>query len=121
MPDDVTLSSVEFYQVVPGRLVTIEATVGDGQASGTALLLNGSPHPFVDRAGPQPLGNDLAGSILQVNTEVRDINPATNRTSVTYELRGGAQPRRYPYSVEVSAEKGTAHYLIAFVFTNEEV
>jgi hypothetical protein len=121
MPDDVTLTSVEFYQVIPGQMVTIEATTGDGQVSGTALLLNGTAHPFVDRAGPQPLGADLAGGILQVNTVVRDINPATNRTSVTYELRGGVQPRQYAYSVEVSAEKGAAHYLIAFVFTNEKV
>jgi hypothetical protein len=121
MPDDVTLTTVEFYQVIPGRMVTIEVITGDGQVSGSALLLNGVPHPFTDRSGPQPLGANLAGSILQVNTVVRDINPATNRTSVTYELQGGAQPRQYPYSIEVSAEKGAAHYLIAFVFTTEAV
>lgn len=121
MADDVTLTSVEFYQAIPGQMVTLEVTTGDGQVSGTALLLNGAPHPFVDRSGPQPLGTDLAGSVLQVNTIVRDINPATNRTSVTYALRGGAQPREYPYAVDVSAEKGAAHYLIAFVFTNEEI
>lgn len=121
MAEDVTLTSVEFYQVVPGREVTLEVTTGDGQASGTALLLNGRPHPFIDHLGPQPIGTDLGGSMLHVNTVVRDINPATNRTSVTYELRGGARPQQFPFSIEVSVDKGAAHYLVAFIFTNEVV
>jgi hypothetical protein len=117
MADDVTLTSVNFYEVVPDQIITIEVFTGDGQASGTALLLNGVPHPFVDHAGPQRIGVNLSGSMLHANTIVRDINPATNRTSVVYELRGGAQTKQFPHAIEVSADKGAAHYLIAFVFT----
>ena len=116
---DVSLASTEFYQVLPGRQVTIEITTGDDQASGTALLLNGIPHPFRDKAGPQPIGTDLVGSMLHARTVVKDVNPATNHTSVTYELRGGPQPKQYPFGIDVSVDKGVAHYLIAFVFTEE--
>ena len=121
MAEDVTVTSTNFYQLVEGRMVTLEVITGDGQASGTALLLNGRSHPFVQGKGPQPIGDDLAGSVLNVRTIVRDINPATNRTSVTYKLAGGVQPKAFPFSIEVSADKGAAHYLIAFVFTKEAV
>jgi hypothetical protein len=119
MADDVTLTSVNFYQVVLGQMVTIEVFTGDGQASGTGLLLNGVPHPFIDHAGPQAIGTNLTHAMLHANTIVRDINPATNRTSVVYELRGGVQTRRFPHAIEVGADKGAAHYLITFVFTTE--
>lgn len=121
MAEDVTVASTNFYQVVPGGIVTLEIITGDGQVSGSALLLNGRPLPFVQGSGPQPIGTNLAGSVLNVRTIVRDINPATNRTSVTYRLAGGAEPRDFPFAIEVSADKGAAHYLIAFVFTNEVV
>ena len=119
MPDDVSFASTEFYQVTPGQQVTIEVTTGERQASGTSLLLNGQPHPFIDGTGPQPIGSNLAGSVLHAKTVVRDINPDTNRTAVMYELKGGPQTKQFPFSIEVSADKGAAHYLIAFIFTNE--
>ena len=118
-PDDVTLVSTEFYQIIPGRLVTIEVTTGDGQASGTSLLLNGVQIPFQDNAGPQPVGSDLDKNVLNARTVVKDVNPSSNHTSVTYDLRGGAQPKEFPFSIDVSADKGRAHYLITFVFTKE--
>jgi hypothetical protein len=121
MPDDVSFAATEFYQVIPGQQVTIEVTTGEGQASGTALLLNGQAHPFIDGTGPQPIGANLVGSVLHARTVVRDINPQTNHTSVVYELRGGAADKQFPYGIEVSAEKGSAHYLIAFVFTDQAI
>jgi N-acetyl-anhydromuramyl-L-alanine amidase AmpD len=119
MPDDVSFASTEFYHVIAGQQVTLEVFTGDGQASGTSLLLNGQPHPFIEGTGPQPIGSNLGGSVLHARTLVRDTREDTNRTSVTYELRGGAQDRRFPYTIEVSADKGSAHYLIAFVFTKQ--
>jgi hypothetical protein len=116
---DVSLVSTEFYQVTPGRQVTIEVATGDDQVSGTSLLLNGMPHPFKDNDGPQPIGTDLDRSMLHARTVVRDVNPSTNHTSVTYELKGGPQTRQYPFAIDVNVEKGSAHYLIAFVFTKE--
>jgi len=121
MPEDVSFTSTEFYQVTPGGQVTLEVTTGERQASGTSLLLNGQPHPFTDHAGPQPIGSNLANTVLHARTVVRDMNPATNRTAVMYELRGGPRTRQFPFSIDVSADKGAAHYLIAFVFTKEIV
>jgi len=118
MAEDVVLTSTNFYRVVRGRPVVLAIVTGDEQVSGTALLLDGQPHPFKNPDGPQLIGSgDLVGSFLHANTTVRDINPATNRTSVTYTLRGGIADTEYPYSIEVSADKGAAHYLIAFIFT----
>jgi len=121
MADDVSFASTEFYQVTPGRPVTLEVTTGEEQASGTSLLLNGQPHPFRDHAGPQEIGNNLAGSVLHVKTVVKDDNPLTNRTSVVYELRGGAQTARFSFAIDVNADKGSAHYLIAFILTKAAV
>jgi len=120
MPQDVVLTDTNFYRVVRGQPVTLNVVTGDGQASGTALLLNGVAHPFNNPAGPQPIpvpSGDLTGSALHVHTTVQDINPLTNRTSVTYILSGGVVAQQFPYSIEVAADKGAAHYLIAFIFT----
>jgi hypothetical protein len=57
--------------------------------------------------------------MLHARTVVRDVNPSTNHTSVTYELKGGPEPRQFPFAIDVSVDKGSAHYLIAFVFTEE--
>ena len=118
MANDVILTDTNFYAVVPGQQVTIEVEIGDGQAGGTALLLNGVPHPFT-APGPEPLtGSDLTNSVLHANTTVNDINPHSNNTSVTYTLRGGVTDVSFPYAVDVSADKGAARYLIAFIFTS---
>jgi hypothetical protein len=119
MADDVFLSSTNFYAVVSDRDVVLRVFTGDEQVSGTSLLLNGSPVPFDSPAGPQVIGQgkDLVGSVLTVNTTVRDVNPATNHTSVTHVLEGGLETRAFPHAIDVSADKGTAHYLVTFVFT----
>lgn len=119
MAEDVTLTSTNFHRVVPDRPLVLSVVTGDGQVSGTALLLNGQPHAFNSPAGPQELGSGqaLVGSVLHAKTTVRDVNPMTNRTSVTYVFDNGLATTEYPYSIEVSADHGAAHYLIAFIFT----
>lgn len=118
MADDVSLTSTNFYVVHPDSDVELRVFTGDGQVSGTALLLNGSPFPFNSPAGPQVIGRgqDLVGSVLNVKTTVRDVNPATNQTSVTYVLDDGVNTCSYPHAIDVSADKGAAHYLVTFVF-----
>jgi hypothetical protein len=120
MADDVVLTHTTFYAVLPGQDVVLGVTIGDGQAGGTALLLDGEPLPFENSAGSGIIGpgDELPGSILNIKTTVRDIRPDTNRTSVTYVLTGGVEDVEYPYSVEVSADAGTAHYMVTFVFTS---
>jgi hypothetical protein len=119
MAEDVFLTSTNFYSVRADDPIELRVITGDGQVSGTALLLNGAPIPFNSPAGPQVLGlgRDLVGSVLTVNTTVRDVNPATNRTSVTHVLTAGTEVREYRHEIEVSGDKGAAHYLVTFVFT----
>ena len=118
MADDVFLTSTEFYAVRPDNEVVLRVQTGEGQVSGTAVLLNGRDHAFPSPNGPGVIGEgNLAGSILTVKTTVRDVRDDTNRTSLTYLLEGGKTTCRFPYSISVSAEKGTAHYLVTFIFT----
>lgn len=121
MPELVGLASTEVYQVRAGEQVTLEVTTAERQASRTSLLLNGQPHPFADGSGPQSIGSNLAGSILHARTIVRDVDPETNRAVVVYELRGGPEIRQFRFSIPGRAEKGCAHCIIAFVFTNSVV
>jgi hypothetical protein len=116
MANDVVLTDTNFYAVVPGQTVTLTVIVGDGQAGGTALLLNGVAHPF-NPPGPEPIPGAVAGSFLHAHTTVQDINEMTNHTSVTYILRGGVNDEAFPYAIDVAADKGAARYLIAFIFT----
>ena len=115
--NEVRLSDTNFYPVGANGPIFLKVEIGDQQVGGTALTLNGRLLPF-NPGGETTIGSprqDLRGSVLQVVTTVRDINPATNRTSVTHRFRGGAAEATFPYEISVSAEKGTARYFITYV------
>lgn len=115
--DDALLSATKFYAVRPGSQIFLAVEVGDLQAGGTSLQLNGRPIP-ADPAGETVIGapgQDLRRSVLQVVTTVKDMNPLTNRTSVTHRFRGGAADQVFPYAISVTADKGTAQYFITYV------
>ena len=117
MEGDVLLSDTNFYLVRSNQPIAIRVTVGDNQVGGTALRLNGSSIPF-NPAGATPIGapgQDLRGSVLHVVTTVKDVNPATNHTSVTHDLEGGVSDETFPYEVSVKKDKGIARYLITYV------
>ena len=117
---DAIVSQTEFYPVNPNTPVTLSITIGDGQVGGTAVTLNGE---LVDSGGDiQNLqvgkpGQDLRNSSIECTTTVKDVNPATNHTSVTYALRGGKQAHDFPYDVTVSQPGGRAVYLITFMLS----
>lgn len=117
MPEKAQLNRVEFYDVKPNTPITLSAVIGDNQPGGTAVLFNGVPagsgNPIVEKTIGAP-GQNLKGGEIECMTTVRDNNPATNRTSVTYTLRGGVTDRVFPYAIEVE-EGGRALYLISFV------
>ena len=120
MGKDVVVTDTNLYRLKAKNPVQLEVTVGDAQVGGTSLLWEGRPLPFDNRKGSAIIGEpgkDIKGTILQCMTIVKDQNPATNRTSVTYTLTGGSRKETHPYAVEVKADKAEAHYLITFVFT----
>jgi len=114
------VTHTNLYRVVPDTPVTVEIVIGDAQVGGSALTLNGVPIPLdsgTRRAVIGQPGQSLVGSILQCATTVQDVNPLTNKTSVTHHFTGGLAAQSFPFAVEVSADSGLARYLITFLFT----
>ena len=90
----------------------LDVTVGDGQRAFVEVLLDN----VVIKTGHQIVGltvgtgSDLRGRRLRVTTAVTDTNPATNHTSVTYQLTGGAADRTVTSEYTVSSAGGTVDY-----------
>ncbi len=117
---DVLVTQTTLYRVLPNTPVTLEIVIGEAQVGGSALTLNGAPIQVdntTHRAVIGRPGQNLIGSVLQCATTVQDINPATNKTSVTHDFTGGVNDQSFPFGVEVAADSGLARYLITFLFT----
>ena len=120
MPGTVQLTDVKVYQVIPGSPVYLTVVIGDGNVGGTSLLWNGET---IEQDGDQMTnqciggpGENLQGKILHCTTNVQDINPATNKTSVTYTLSGGTQQQDFLFQLNASTG-GFVLYNITFVFS----
>src|SRR5690606_12928887 len=111
---DITISDTKLYIVIPVEPVEIRVEIGDAQVGGTSIMLDGVQRQVGDEweriGGP---GEDLSFKVVHCVTTVRDVNAATNHTSVTYTLRGGLQQESFPYDAVVS-EGGVARYVIDF-------
>ena len=119
MDGDVLLSDTNFYPVKQNTPIFFEARIGDGQAGGTALRLNGSSIP-VNPTGRTKIGQDgedLRKSVLQSITTVKDVNPQTNNTSIEHKLTGGVTDEVFPYAIQVKKDKGIARYFITYVLS----
>lgn len=117
MSSNPRVSDLQFYKVHPGQPVRLRVVVGNGMAGGTSLMLKGD----IRQIGNEQVtigspGEDLRRSVLHCVTTVKDINPATDLTVVTYYLEGGEQSQSYPYNVPVSTPGGYARYEIDFAF-----
>jgi hypothetical protein len=116
---DVLLSDTNFYTVKPNTPILFEVLIGNGQAGGTAMRINGASIP-VNPTGPTQIGvagKDLRKSVLQVITTVKDVSQTTNKTSVTHKLSGGVSDESFPYAIEVKKDKGIARYFITYVLS----
>ena len=106
----------EFYPVKPNTPIRLTVTIGDGQSGATVVTLNGVVVDSGETIEDLPIGGpgeDLKKKTLECTTTVKDVNPATNHTSVTYTLRGGVEDKDFSYDVTVS-EAGRAIYDITF-------
>lgn len=59
-------------------------------------------------------GENLKHSVIHCITTVKDINPDSDTTVVTYDLTGGEQDLTVSYSIDVNVSGGFARYLIDF-------
>jgi hypothetical protein len=115
---DPRVSDLQFYPVVPGRPVHLSVVVGNAQSGGTSASFRGTVVRVPEEGiSVGAAGDDLRGAVLHCVTTVRDINPASDMTMVTYTLRGGVEDQTFPpYNVPVSASGGHARYEIDFAF-----
>ena len=111
-----------FYPVRKASKVKLSDVVGDFQAGGTSYTWQGQPavgNPNFEDELINKQGEAIANTVLHCVTKVMDINPNSNRTSVTFTLKGGVAPQSFPYAVQVKNEHGTALYQISFVFVEQ--
>lgn len=117
MGTDPRVSDTKLYRLGPSGEVTISAEVGDAQVGETTLQLKGATtHLPPGSAFLLGKADDLRDQVLHTITTVTDVNPATNRTSVTFHLGGGVANGDFSYTVEVADPQGSAQYLIDFIF-----
>jgi hypothetical protein len=104
------------YRVGEG-VVHLTITVGEGQL-GTSTVILGTEKIAHGESIDVDVGRgpEIAGNMLVCTTAVTDILPETNHTSVTYDLTGGPQPRRFVQLEDIDPD-GTIVYLAVFTFT----
>jgi hypothetical protein len=113
------LSTTQIYLVQDDRPLSLEIVIGDEQAGGTSLIWNGAIIDIPPAHQPFRLaenGGTTRAKTLHCSTRVRDVNPNTNHTCVTYVLRGGMQDREFTYELTVPTEHAFADYVVDFVF-----
>jgi len=102
-------SSVELRLVI---------TIGEGQAGSSDATLDGATVDVHDQGNDQELVVRCPGGMRQrvmtVQTRVRDVNPATDRTSVRHQLRGGEALSDRTFKVSAPTG-GRAIYTVAYV------
>ena len=119
MSNGVFISDVQFYETSGRAPLQLSVTIGDGQVGGTNVDLD-DVNVGSGEINGLPIGksgDNLALKRLNCVTTVKDVNPATNRTSVTYTLSGGAKSQEFPYAAEVSKPGGYATYSITFILS----
>jgi hypothetical protein len=118
MADDILISGTRTYAVGGSSEVHLTVTVGDGQVGGSSVLWKGEiiGEGIIDNLKIGGSGETLKFKTFRCTTRIKDSNPLTNRSSVTYNLRGGQNEREYLFEAEMSSDGAYATYSITFVF-----
>lgn len=120
MADEVQLTATRVYQVSDNIPVYISVIIGNANLGSTVIYYKdemiGGDTGQIDRL---PVGNEnepLKFNLLKCTTKVKDINPLTNKTYVTYLLEGGQKDEQFEFNIDVKQEGGYAVYSVTFVF-----
>lgn len=120
MSDKVQLTATRLYKTGASAPVFITVTIGEGQVGGTTIIFDGNSigpaNGEITNLQVGNAGDNLQYKLLICTTDVRDINTATNKTSVTYTLSGGEQEQEFPFTIDVDQQGGFAMYSITFAF-----
>jgi hypothetical protein len=97
--------------------VKLSVTIGEGQRGFIEVLMNGAV--LASGNGITKLsigaGPNVAGNRLRVSSTVTDTNEMTNRTSVMYELEGGARDQSWVSEHTIDADGGSVDYDASFL------
>jgi hypothetical protein len=109
------------FPVRADETVTLSVRIGDGQVGGSVARVDDADPPICPPGNITNVevgrGAALIGHTLVVRTLVADVNPQTNRTTVTLDLNGGAPGRELQTSAEVDAEGDAVFYTSTVAFT----
>jgi hypothetical protein len=119
--NEVVLSDTRFYSIGNSPQIFLSIQIGNMDPGGSTVSLeNAVIHQPAGNAQnlpvPQQPGN-LKNTLLTCVTKVKDINPNTNKTVVTYTLNGGMSTQTYTFSIDVNQNGGYAIYDMTFVLT----
>lgn len=114
------------YKLIDSNEVILSVVIGEEQAGLIVVFIgdnsNDNDEWLTDertKINNFSLGSasNLKSKVLKISTSVLDKNPNTNRTSVTYFLKGGISPLNVTSEVEVENDNGFALYDAWFKFT----
>lgn len=116
----VQLTATRLYKVCTNAPVSLTVTIGEQQVGGTTVVFDGTSigpaNGEITNLAIGGAGDNLQYKLLICTTNVKDINNATNKTSVTYSLSGGEQDEDFPFTIDVQQQGGFAVYSITFAF-----
>lgn len=107
------------YQVKESEDITLSIIAGEEQAGWFAVFLDGK---FLTHEKTKLTnyslgkGSTIKSKTLTITTTVIDINPNTNRTSVTYFLNGGNSNLEITSEITVNHDNNPAYYDAKFKF-----
>lgn len=120
MSDTVQFTATRLYKTGNNAPVYLTVTVGDSQVGGTTVIFNGQSigpsNGDINNLQIGSAGDNLQFKLLACTTNIKDINTATNHTSVTYTLTGGEESQDFPFAIDASQNGGFAMYSITFAF-----
>jgi hypothetical protein len=99
------------FQVGQGQ-VHLTVTLGEGQFGSSTVVVGdaliGHQHRFDQSIG---VGSQISGKTLRVVSVVTDVNPQTNNTDVTYQLRSDAAHADHTSSFTVEHDNDSVMYV----------
>ncbi len=120
MADEVQLTATRIYKVAENSPIYISVTIGNANAGSTVVYYKdemiGGDTGQIEKLMVGNENESLKFNLLKCTTKVKDINPLTNKTFVTYFLEGGVNEEQFEFTIDVKQDGGYAVYSVTFVF-----
>ncbi len=120
MADEVQLTATRVYQVSDNIPIYISVLIGNANVGSTVLYYKdemiGGDTGHIEKLQVGNENESLKFNLLKCTTKVKDVNPLTNKTYVTYLLEGGVKDEQFEFTIDVKQEGGFAVYSVTFVF-----